>query len=467
MKGSTARVIGSVAAAVAVVVVAWACASAAGGGASEEAGAGSLSREPDPRLRENLVTLRQVYDRVRFDGEYGMMVRDSANRLEVHWITREPGPGFLEVHVADSLLHRVETAPLLAHGATVPRPQASQVVLEYGAVEDVDDRHRTTLFFEADDAPRSSYRGVDSIFAVGDVHGEFENLADLLYNAGVVDEDLRWSGGRAHLVLLGDLFDRGNAVTRTLWYLYGLERQARRAGGRVHVLLGNHETMVLTGDLRYVSATERMLTDFYDTPYPKLFDVERTVLGRWLVHRQAVVEIDGYVFVHGGLSPAYADYSLADLNDSTTAFMGEELFRRWDDTTYVPELDSAAFARRYDFFFGDRSIFWYRDLVLSEAADTTLQRLLERYGARTLVVAHTPVKPIQSRHGGRLIAVDLSDPATEMLFLEREGDDFRRFRFELTGGPVPLPEGPLSPNRRRGLRGKGGLTPRGGPGPPP
>jgi hypothetical protein len=38
--------------------------------------------------------------------------------------------------------------------------------------------------------------------------------------------------------------------------LMRLEGEALAAGGRVHVLIGNHESLILTGDMRYVSEQE-------------------------------------------------------------------------------------------------------------------------------------------------------------------------------------------------------------------
>ena len=66
----------------------------------------------------------------------------------------------------------------------------------------------------------------------------------------------RWAGGRAHLVQVGDVLDRGLEGPKALDLLIRLEAQAQKAGGRVHALLGNHEVMNMLGDLRYVSADE-------------------------------------------------------------------------------------------------------------------------------------------------------------------------------------------------------------------
>jgi hypothetical protein len=89
---------------------------------------------------------------------------------------------------------------------------------------------------------------VDSLFLVGDVHREYDNLTRLLANAGIVDEDLRWQGGRAHLACVGDLVDRGPNATRVPGLGYRFKREAARAGGRVHVVLGNHEIMAIAAD---------------------------------------------------------------------------------------------------------------------------------------------------------------------------------------------------------------------------
>src|ERR1041384_7290393 len=72
------------------------------------------------------------------------------------------------------------------------------------------------------------------IFVVADTHGEFEILAQMLTSQKVVDSRLRWSFGRGHLVVLGDVFDRGPNHLEILWLLYGLEAQAEKAGGGVH-----------------------------------------------------------------------------------------------------------------------------------------------------------------------------------------------------------------------------------------
>lgn len=100
------------------------------------------------------------------------------------------------------------------------------------------------------------WEGVGRIVAIGDVHGDYDNYMAALRLAGIVDRHGRWSAGAAHLVQTGDIADRGPDSRRIISHMKRLRRDARRQGGRVHHLLGNHEAMNVLGDLRYVSDGE-------------------------------------------------------------------------------------------------------------------------------------------------------------------------------------------------------------------
>lgn len=385
---------------------------------------------------------------ISFAGENGLAVFLEGDEVVVRWLTDGAVPGVLEA-VADGKTIRRDTTPAgLAHETRFRRPETSEVLLRYGvadAAAGTDDGgppalHETRIRL---DKPSSTVdatvEGVDSLFVVGDVHGQYDRLRSLLRNAGLVGEDGGWTGGSSHLVFLGDLFDRGPDVTRTLWFIYGLEREARAAGGRVHVVLGNHEIMVLTGDLRYVSGKETLVASRHGMEYSRLFDVQRSLLGRWLASKPAALSVDDVLLVHGGIGPAYEDRSVEALNDTLRAYVSEDLFRRWaDSTVQVAPVDSAALERRIQFFFDAPSVFWYRSYVSADTLGDRLGRMLDRHGATLHVVAHTPVPTIREKYGGRLILVDLQRPASELLLLVRRGDGWERRVYGLEGEARPL-----------------------------
>ena len=103
---------------------------------------------------------------------------------------------------------------------------------------------------------QDDWQGVERIVAIGDIHGDYDNYMAVLKNAGVVNRRGRWAAGKTHVVQVGDIPDRGPDTLKIIEHLQKLEKQAEKAGGRLHLLIGNHEHMNITGDLRYVHPGE-------------------------------------------------------------------------------------------------------------------------------------------------------------------------------------------------------------------
>jgi hypothetical protein len=99
-------------------------------------------------------------------------------------------------------------------------------------------------------------RARERIVVVGDLNGAFDVLVDILRGTKLMTRALSWSGGRAELVQMGDLFNRGDGGLLALRLLLKLQRQARRAGGSVTLLLGNHEAMSALGHEGYCTEGE-------------------------------------------------------------------------------------------------------------------------------------------------------------------------------------------------------------------
>ncbi|MDD5747194.1 MAG: metallophosphoesterase, partial [Candidatus Omnitrophica bacterium] len=78
---------------------------------------------------------------------------------------------------------------------------------------------------------------------IGDIHGNYTAFVALLKRAGYVNDNLEWIAGDRILVQLGDIVDRGpeEDALKTWDLLDSLQKQARRAGGEVVRLIGNHE----------------------------------------------------------------------------------------------------------------------------------------------------------------------------------------------------------------------------------
>jgi hypothetical protein len=83
------------------------------------------------------------------------------------------------------------------------------------------------------------------VHVVGDVHGHRAELVTALRDAGILDEDGRWSADAARLWFLGDFVDRGSEGIGTIDLVMRLEEEARAAGGQAATVLGNHEILLL------------------------------------------------------------------------------------------------------------------------------------------------------------------------------------------------------------------------------
>ncbi|WP_165821987.1 metallophosphoesterase [Hymenobacter edaphi] len=249
-------------------------------------------------------------------------------------------------------------------------------------------------------AEAAEYPAPEKMLVVSDIEGNFKGLQLILQGAGVTDAQARWRFGRGHLVFVGDLFDRGLQVTECLWLLYKLEHEAAQAGGKVHFILGNHEVMNLTGHYKYLRRKYRKNADSLGVEYARWYAPD-TELGRWLRTKNVVERIGPTLFVHGGLSPEAAALRLPlpALNDLT---------RRSLDAPDTTGRNAAEKLARNPKLSPD----WYRGLAQEDAPATHVAAVLRQYGARRLVIAHTPVEQITPLYDGQVVAIDLPHQET-------------------------------------------------------
>ena len=273
------------------------------------------------------------------------------------------------------------------------------------------------------------------IVAVSDIHGQYDLLLRLLRANKVIDADDNWALGRDQLVIAGDVFDRGGAVNETLWLLLRLQQQAQQAGGTVHFLLGNHETMALGGDLRYVNPKYLQSARLLKRSYPGLY-ARDTLLGQWLRTRPVLLQVGDTLFLHGGVSPA--ELELALHIEQTNAAYRASLGRSKAEVRADP-----AIAPLYD---GKQSPIWYRGYFDGQLGPDEVRALTQRLGVARIVVGHTTMNHISSLHGGRVIAIDSGikrGESGELLFIENG----TLSRGLLDGSRVPLREFPGAPPR--------------------
>lgn len=303
------------------------------------------------------------------------------------------------------------------------------------------------------------------IVVVGDVHGDFTQLTSVLRSAGLLDKTNKWAGGETHLVQLGDLPDRAPDTRKIVEFFMDLEKQARRAKGMVHLLIGNHEAMNIYGDLRYTTAGEfaafasrdeeyraaaweahqsemqakgagSTLTAEYrrkwDAERPKGFFEHRAAFGpggkfyKWIIGHNTVLRVGDSLFLHAGISPKYVKHERSAINKQV-----KDELEDFQKLTGGMVMD-------------DEGPLWYRGLANGEEAALAahVDAVLARHGVKRIVIGHTPTAgAVIPRFGGRVIAADVGLSrayGSRMACVLIEGDKVSAIH---RGKVLPLPPG--------------------------
>ncbi|NOQ27937.1 MAG: metallophosphoesterase [Bacteroidales bacterium] len=243
-----------------------------------------------------------------------------------------------------------------------------------------------------------NYTGVENLIAVSDVHGQYNLLIKLLRKHKVIDKHYNWIFDKGHLVILGDVFDRGSKVTEILWLIYRLEQQAKEKGGMVHVMLGNHELMVLNNDLRYVHEKYTQSANLMSTTFNQLYS-SNSFLGKWLRKKPVLVKINDMQFVHAGVSPKIVRYGF------TQSEINECFINKIIDKSKKSVLADSSLA----LLRGKDGPVWYRGYFSeSKITEQEVNGLLNYFDAKHIIVGHTSMPNIVSYYDKKIIGIDSS-----------------------------------------------------------
>jgi hypothetical protein len=280
------------------------------------------------------------------------------------------------------------------------------------------------------------WTGVDRVVAIADLHGDYERFVFILTQPeiGVLDEELHWIAGKTHLVQLGDVMDRGPDAKEIFDLLIRLEKEAEAVGGMVHVLIGNHEEMNITGisldypgyvkvkqfvdflpdsyresqEAKYLKtlspqerkkakesgldvATDENLASFWQNIIDRKDSESRKAYvlgfneayGDWLLQKNVIIMINDIIFVHGGVSEAFSKWPLREINTVMRTelefFQGRMRDPRQYRRPFKPKL-----------VYNSDGPLWFRGLASkgAESAQPEVDRILANMGARTMVIGH-------------------------------------------------------------------------------
>lgn len=211
------------------------------------------------------------------------------------------------------------------------------------------------------------------LYVIGDIHGQYDKLITLLFNANLITDDLSWNGEDAQLWFMGDFFDRGPNGIGVVELVMRLQTQAAAAGGEVHALLGNHEIMFLAAHYfneagGFAAAWKRNGGRDSDRERvnPRQID--------WLRSLPAMALVDNYLLVHAD-ALFYREYgdTVAQVNQRIAAILHSGDIPSW--------------ARLLDHFAERMSFIPARRNGVNRAVN-----FLRHFGGLQIVHGHTPIQ---------------------------------------------------------------------------
>lgn len=211
-----------------------------------------------------------------------------------------------------------------------------------------------------------------STYVISDVHGHLADLRQRLLDGGLVDAEDRWVGGEAELWVLGDLTDRGPDGIGVIRFVRSLLDQAPE---QVHVLMGNHEALMLGEKL---------------FPGSKFAEVWQINGGRrsdqdgltdddvaWLRALPAMARVGDHLLMHSDTTEYLAWGSTVDeVNATITSLLADDVVQQHFEVF-------AALTSRYDFAGSDGA--------------AVARNVLETFGGSRIVHGHSIISTLIDR----------------------------------------------------------------------
>lgn len=245
---------------------------------------------------------------------------------------------------------------------------------------------------------KQEFVNIDKIIAISDIHGQYKLFVKILREYNIIDEENNWCFEDGHIIIVGDIFDRGPQVNEALWLVYKLENQALESGGKLHYLMGNHEEMIINKDFRYVNEKYFSTAEKMNLSYEQLYG-KNTLMGQWLRTKPVIIQINDILFVHAGISPEFVEKGFT-AEQANKIFLNDILGKTKAET----EQDSVL-----SFLRGHNGPIWYRGYFSDHTLDREkIDKILSYFNKKHIVVGHTSQTSVVSLFRDRIFGIDAS-----------------------------------------------------------
>jgi hypothetical protein len=257
----------------------------------------------------------------------------------------------------------------------------------------------------------------DDIYVIGDMHGDYQVFVHCLVDlcccctiTKVYDdiennyknrEYLSWIDGCSSVaVFCGDIIHRKRFSDITLddecsdiyllETLFRLMKEAKKNGGDIIYILGNHEIMNI------LDPDEESYTSELNLQRNKIFFEDKNKINQLVENSYAWIRINDTLIAHGGLCSNYLDI-LKDIKivDNDIVRYVNENFRRYFlnfDNTKINKKD-ISFNLFIEFDIVDKkkhNLFWCREWGYNNIDCVQFKKILEKIKCKKMIIAHCP-----------------------------------------------------------------------------
>ena len=244
------------------------------------------------------------------------------------------------------------------------------------------------IFAQASQASEFDYQTSGTVVAIGDINGDYVQLVSLLREIELIDVATNWAGGNSHLVSLGNLV--GYDGQKVIQLFMKLEGQAEKAGGRVHVLLGDADYDALTNPSEMASAQRS-----------------------WLQDLPVIIKLNARIYTYGGIAYSFVEQSLKSINDHAHLQLLNANKASTDAEAQLPL---------------DEHVIRYRGTAMCHpyAESFNVERFLKRRQVSQIVIGHVVTDGrVLSRMNGLVVLLDtgMSEAGSAAVLVDPPGEE--------------------------------------------
>ena len=231
------------------------------------------------------------------------------------------------------------------------------------------------------------YDTEEDIFVIGDIHGDYKGLLNLLVASEIIAENpnapnqVEWKAGTSFLVIPGDFVSKGKHSVDVLELLRNLQESASENGGRVILTFGNHEATILSNpDDHKVENLKKELNKLGISTADLIAGKDSLGIGKYLQQLPFSARVNDWYFVHAG-NPEKRN--MKELKELIEAEVEKEGFGA---AILLDEKDGILEVRM------DPRPWWEKKKDSPKESKKRLKELVGALGVNHIVVGHQPGK---------------------------------------------------------------------------